>query len=56
LFEYVLRVSDHDEVRLGDHDGHEVGEQFAIAGIWVVESIGPSKLDRGSERVVLRLA
>jgi hypothetical protein len=54
LFEIVLRFSDHDEVRLTDRDGWQMGDELTIAHRrFVVTAAEEPELPGAQSRLIL---
>jgi hypothetical protein len=57
LYEFVLRFRDRDEIRLGDRNGYQAGDELVIAGRrFVVVGTGPPENPDADERFVLEPA
>ena len=54
LYEIVLRFPDHDEIRLADRDGYQVGDKVDIARrTYVVVGTEPPQWPNAIRRIVL---
>jgi hypothetical protein len=54
LYEIVLRFADHDEIRLADRDGYQLGDEVIVARrTYVVVATERPQLPNASKRFVL---
>jgi hypothetical protein len=54
LYEVVLRFPDHDEIRLADRDGYQVGDKVDMAlRTYIVVGTEPPQWPNASRRFVL---
>ena len=55
LYEVVLRFPDHDEIRLADRDGYQVGDEIDIARrTYIVVGTEPPQRPNARRRYVLK--
>jgi hypothetical protein len=57
LYEFVLRFRDRDEIRVGDRNGYQAGDEIVIAGRrFLVLGHEPPENPNADERLVLKPA